>query len=186
MSNLHEDLIILVALEDELPRDTLSDFRIEYTGVGKVNAAFKATEIIGQHAPKLIINYGTAGSLRPGLNGVVEAARFIQRDMDASPLGFKAGETPFDEVNELSFGREGLSIGSGDNFVDYSPEMAADLVDMEAYALAKVCHLKKVDFLCFKYVSDTADEKASQQWKENVSAGKIAFKEQLPRILKSI
>ena len=36
--------IILVALENELPRNILPDEHIEYTGVGKINAAIKRIE----------------------------------------------------------------------------------------------------------------------------------------------
>ena len=31
--------------------------------------------------------------------------------MDASELGFKIGETPFDNISNISFGDDGLSIG---------------------------------------------------------------------------
>ena len=81
-------IIIQVAVEAELGRDDLPQFQIEYSGVGKVNAAIKTLEIIHQYSPSLIINYGTAGALTPGLSGLVEVSRFCQRDMDASPLGF--------------------------------------------------------------------------------------------------
>ena len=36
-----------------------------------------------------------------------------------------------------------------------------DVVDMEAYALAKVCKLENINFRCFKFISDNADETAS-------------------------
>ena len=50
---------------------------------------------------------------------------------------------------------------------------------MEAYAIAKVCLVKKVNFLCFKYISDKADENAADNWKKNVQLGKIEFKNQI-------
>ena len=53
-----KDIVILVALEDELPKDSFKEFRIEYTGVGKINACFKTIEVINAYSPKLIINYG--------------------------------------------------------------------------------------------------------------------------------
>ena len=30
------------------------------------------------------------------VTGLVDCTKFIQRDMDATPLGFNKGETPFD------------------------------------------------------------------------------------------
>ena len=175
----HKDIIILVAVEDELPKSTLPGFRIEYSGVGKINAAFRATEVINQYSPKMIINYGTAGGLKQNLSGLCEVAHFFQRDMDVSVMGFKVGETPFDKISQISFGREGLTCGSGDQFVTEVPKIETDLVDMEAYAIAKVCLLKNVNFLCFKFISDTADEEAGKDWQENFRKGGIAFKEKM-------
>ena len=146
------EIVILVALEEELPRNTLKSFHIEYTGVGKINATFKTLEIINEFSPTLIINYGTAGSLNNNLNGLCEVSKFLQRDMDASSLGFKYGETPFDQISTITFGRSGFTCGSGDNFVTGIPKLQTDLVDMEAYAIAKVCLLKKVNLICFKYI----------------------------------
>ena len=83
-----KDIVILVALEEELPKDSLKEFHVEYTGVGKINACFKAIEVINAYSPKLIINYGTAGSLKNNLTGLHEVSKFYQRDIDASELGF--------------------------------------------------------------------------------------------------
>ncbi|MBG92592.1 MAG: 5'-methylthioadenosine nucleosidase [Chloroflexi bacterium] len=171
-----DKVIVLVALEKELPQMVLPNFHIEYTGVGKVNAAFKTSELIHQFSPKTIINYGTAGSLRRDLKGLVEVSSFFQRDMDVSALGLEVGKTPFDEISEISFGREGFSCGSGDSFVTELPQLDTDLVDMEAYAIAKVCFYKNVDFLCFKYISDNADENASESWGKNISHGQDLFR----------
>lgn len=177
-----DQVAIIVALEEELPKNLLPSFNIFYSGVGKINATYKSLEIINEFNPKLIINYGTAGSLRGDLNGLYEVSDFFQRDMDASELGFEIGETPLDNINKISFNREGLSCGTGDNFVVSKPKLSTDLVDMESYALAKVCMKKKIDFLCFKYVSDNADGNASTNWKKNVSLGKNLFKEKFLKL----
>ena len=100
-------VLILVAVEEELSLKDLPDLQIHYTGVGKINAAIKTIEIIKDYSPAQIINYGTAGSLNKKLTGLVEVTRFFQRDMDASPLGFKIGQTPFDSVDEINFGTGG-------------------------------------------------------------------------------
>ena len=167
--------IILVALEAELPRDMLPNHHIEYTGVGKINAALKAAQVISEYQPKQIINFGTAGCLNTDLAGLVEVADFYQRDMDVRPLGFEIGQTPFEEQVKLDFGRAGYSCSSGDNFVTEPPELQTDLVDMEAYAIAKACYAAKIDFRCFKYISDKADGSASTSWQENVVRGKSLF-----------
>ena len=100
-----------------------------------------------------------AGAINRGLSGVVECTKFYQRDMDVRGLlDLKLGETPFDNINEIVNSEEGYSCGSGDSFVSKKIEMEVDLVDMEAYALAKVCKLEGIEFKCFKYISDNADD----------------------------
>tara|TARA_B100001564_G_scaffold126894_1_gene105936 strand:- start:433 stop:1032 length:600 start_codon:yes stop_codon:yes gene_type:complete len=177
-----QEVLLIIALKEELPRNLLPEFNIEYCGVGKINATYKALEIISKYEPKLIINFGTAGSLRKNLFGLHEVSHFFQRDMDARALGFKIGVTPFEERSVIDFGRTGLSCSSGDNFVSSPPELKTDLVDMEAYAIAKVCVLKNVQFMCFKYVSDNADKNASKNWKANASLGATAFKDMVKNL----
>ena len=57
--------------------------------------------------------------------------------------------------------------------------MDVDLVDMESYALAKVCKLENIKFRCFKYLSDNADENASDDWIENCKKGAKLFQNKL-------
>ena len=168
-------ILILVAVEEELSVKDLPEFQIYYTGVGKINASIKTLEIIRDYSPTQVINYGTAGSLNKKLKGLVEVDQFFQRDMDATPLGFKIGQTPFDEIEEINFGSAGYSCGTGDSFVTQTPKLKTDLVDMEAYAIAKICYLKDIKFRCFKYISDNADEGANNDWIKNISIGKKLF-----------
>ena len=41
---------------------------------------------------------------------------------------------------------------------------------------------KKIKFLCYKWVSDFADENAMDNWTENINAGQVAFVEKLKEI----
>ena len=172
-------MLILVAIEDELKRSDLPNHQIEYIGIGKVNAVFNTLNAIEKHSPLQIINFGTAGSLDTKIKGLVEASRFFQRDMDASPLGFEVGQTPFEEDIEITFGREGVTCGTGDKFVTSTPKLKTDIVDMEAFAIAKVCKLKNIDFRCFKYISDNANNEAKDDWVDNVSLGAELFIEKI-------
>ena len=176
-------ILILVAVEEELSVNDLPEFQIYYTGVGKINASIKTLEIIRDYSPTQVINYGTAGSLNKKLKGLVEVDQFFQRDMDASPLGFKIGQTPFDKIEEINFGSTGYSCGTGDSFVTQTPKLKTDLVDMEAYAIAKICYLKDIKFRCFKYISDNADEGANNDWIKNVSIGKKLFIERMRNLV---
>jgi len=175
-------MLILVAIEDELKRSELPDHQIEYIGVGKVNAVFNALNAIEKHSPHQIVNFGTAGSLDEKIKGLVEVSSFFQRDMDATPLGFEAGQTPFEENIEITFGREGVTCGTGDKFVTSTPKLKTDIVDMEAFAIAKVCKLKNIDFRCFKFISDNADSEAKNDWVDNVSLGTKLFIEKISNL----
>ena len=159
-----------------LKEETVGLNYFHHIGVGKVNATYNLTKLIQEHKPSEVINYGTAGAIKKGLSGIVEVTKFYQRDMDVRGLlNLKLGETPFDDINEIINLNEGYSCGSGDNFVNKQIEMEIDLVDMEAYALAKVCKLESIKFRCFKYISDNADDSASVDWLENCKKGAKLF-----------
>ena len=90
--------LIVCALADEFNIETEIFFSLLYTGVGKVNAAISLTEyILLNEKPSYVINYGTAGSKRIKVGRIVDCTKFIQRDMDASKLGFDLFETPFED-----------------------------------------------------------------------------------------
>ena len=96
--------LLVVALENELPRDMVVGWTIIYTGVGKVNAAIALCDAIAIHQPKHVVNYGSAGALRSGLAGLHQVTRFLQRDMDVRALGFALGQTPFEGDGEILAG----------------------------------------------------------------------------------
>ena len=166
------EMIFVAALKEETPE--LSKFH--HTGVGKINAAIKLIELIHLYEPTQVINYGTAGSVKREISGLIECTTFIQHDMDARGLlDFKLGETPFDPISKITLSNEGYICATGDRFVKNKLEMDCDIVDMEAYALAKICRIKDIDFKCFKYISDYANEQSSNDWKENCHKGANDF-----------
>ena len=166
--------LVLIALEDEAPQ-LRGRAGVHFTGVGKVNAALAAARLIERHSPAEIWNFGTAGGITVG-TGLYECTRFVQRDMDCSPLGFAFGHTPFEDGLEIAFGSEGLVCGSGDQFVtNPALSVAVDLVEMEAYAIAKACAQAGVRFRCFKYVSDSADGASAGEWEQNKHRGEELF-----------
>ena len=165
------DKLFLAAIKEE----TVGLDYFKHIGVGKINAAYNTLKLIQIHKPKIIINYGTAGAINTKLKGIVECTKFYQRDMDVRGLDFKLGETPFDKVKEIIISDSGYSCGTGDSFVNQKIEMEVDVVDMEAYAIAKVCMLENIEFKCFKYISDNADENANNDWNTNLALGAEAF-----------
>jgi adenosylhomocysteine nucleosidase len=150
-----------------------------YTGVGKVNAAMTLARTLaairqaGRPVPG-VVNFGSAGSPRFPPGTLVSCTSFHQRDMDVSGLGFPPGETPFEKtpaVLECASPFTGLPwvrCGTGDCFETGGKLLDFDVVDMEAYALAKVCHSEGTTFACAKFVSDGADHAAATDWQSNL------------------
>lgn len=153
-----------------------------FTGCGKVNAAYELTIAIHRHRPQLIVNLGSAGSNHFKRGEVVCCTKFLQRDMNATGLGFKQYETPFsgkDPVLAYGLKLEGLPegvCGTGDSFETNHLSADYNVVDMEAYAFASVALKENIPFLCLKYISDGADGTAGEDWMVQVHHAASAFK----------
>jgi len=188
---LEKKILIVCALEIET-QGQLDDYEVLYTGVGKVNATFELTRKFGKFGSyipyDMVINYGTAGSRKIKKKQLVDCTKFIQRDMDVTGLGFMRGETPFEQDPPFVIQQQNIEFnpigrnatcGSGDNFAEDKTQYYGEVVDMEAYALAKVCYLYDVPFISFKYITDGADEQAHEDWEKNLADGIEVFKEKI-------
>jgi adenosylhomocysteine nucleosidase len=180
-------ILVVMALPAEgAGRFEAAGVPVLYTGVGKVNAALALARRLvelardGSRHP-LVVNFGTAGSATLPARSLVACRRFVDRDMDVGALGFAPGVTPFDELPPvLEFPSAFLDLpeavcGSGDSFSTTHCGFDFDVVDMEAYALAKACKVIGAPFACAKYVSDGADEHAAEHWKANVAGAADRF-----------
>lgn len=188
-------LLVVMALPLEsqgvFERDNVS---VLYTGVGKVNAAYALTRKLAEyrHAalplPR-VINFGTAGSQRHKTGALIECHAFVQRDMDVTGLGVPLGVTPFEELPAslevpALFGDLTPGVcGSGDSFVMTAATLDCDVVDMEGYALAKVCRLERTAFTAVKYVTDGADAAAGTDWQSNLHRAADLFMTLYRRLL---
>jgi adenosylhomocysteine nucleosidase len=149
-----------------------------YCGVGKINAAMSLAKELSRYAHlrqdmPVVVNFGSAGSRCHASGTLVACHEFVQRDMDVRGLGFALGVTPYDEAPaSLSFAPlfdlPAAICGSGDSFATTAVEADCAVVDMEAYALAKVCRHENAKFACVKYVTDGADTSAADDWQRNV------------------
>jgi len=181
-------LVVMALPEESQGLIEQAGYDVVYCGVGKVNAAYALMHALGER-PDIshIINIGSAGSSTFKTGATVAADRFVQRDMDATGIGFAHGQTPFCphpitlEFSRFFNGLEHGVCGSGDSFLQGPPPIACDIIDMEAYALARVCYLKKLPFSCLKYITDGADGSAHLDWQENLSKAAQAFVQQLHR-----
>ena len=189
--------ILMVSALDIETQGQLEDWKphnVLIAGVGKVNATYHLTKrllvdrsINYDARINLVINYGTAGSRKIKKKTLVDCTKFIQRDMDVTGLGFQIGETPFEREPSIvlesksKFNPIGINAtcGTGDNFVEDRTNYYGEVVDMEAYALAKVCYGYDVPFISFKYITDGADEQAHEDWESNLADGIEIFKQKV-------
>ncbi|MCH5221157.1 MAG: 5'-methylthioadenosine/S-adenosylhomocysteine nucleosidase [Muribaculaceae bacterium] len=145
-------------------------------GIGKVNAAVGTLTLIENFHPALIVNTGVAGGTGATddparVLDVVLATEIAYHDVWCGP-GTVRGQAvgcpsrflcPLPESVRCNLNvKEGL-IASGDIFVDDPADLKrilalypdAKAVDMESAAIAHVCYLKNVPFVCIRVVSDT-------------------------------
>ena len=144
------------------------------TGMGKINASVALATVLARGPlPTAVVNLGTAGALRPGLEGTHEIGEVIQHDLDTEVLRTLTGATFGPPLTLDAAGPSGRVLATGDLFV--AEESArqrlaerADLVDMEGYAVASAALAAGVPVRVVKHVSDEAGEGAARTWRESV------------------
>ncbi len=182
-------ILVLTAIDDELVKARAPDgVEVIYTGVGKVNASAGATLALLVLRPKLVINYGTAGRINAQLDGLVEVAHVVQRDMLAMPLAPR-GRTPYStELDRLSSGFGAVTCGTGDSLVTagdpWLEQNHVDVVDMELFAIAHVCQRHSIPWRAFKFVADDAEHFAAGHAGAGVAAGQELFWQAVQQIPK--
>jgi len=114
-------------------------------GVGPVEAAVELTAALAElsargQRPDLVVSLGSAGSRDLEQTEVYQATSVAYRDMDASPLGFEKGVTPFLDLPAtlpLPLRIPGIpeaKLSTGADIVSGAAyeAIAADMVDMKA------------------------------------------------------
>ncbi len=137
------------------------------TGVGPVEAAVQLTLALCHleaegNLPDYVVSLGSAGSATLEQTAIYQATSVSYRDMDASPLGFTKGATPFlDLPVEVALPltipgiptarlSTGANIVSGAAYVDID----ADMVEMETYAELRSCQAFNVPLIGLRGISD--------------------------------
>lgn len=141
------------------------------TGVGPVEAAVELTRALAlidrtDRMPDLVVSLGSAGSRVLEQTEVYQAVSVSYRDMDASPLGFPRGATPFLDLPaavplplRIAGVREAtLSTGADIVTGDAYDAIAEDMVDMETYAVLRACQRFDVPLVALRGISDGATE----------------------------
>ena len=156
-------------------------------GIGKVNAAVGAVELIRTFQPDCIISTGVAGGIDKCLKvmDVVASAQIVYHDVwcgegnaygqiQGMPTFFEGNKTLFDCAISLDTETpiHGGLICSGDKFITDREELDVIkgnfpeglAVDMESGSIAQVCHIYKVPFISFRIISDTPG--ADNHWEQ--------------------
>lgn len=156
------------------------------SGIGKVNAAIGTTLLIDNYAPDVVINTGSAGGFDPALKvgDLVISTEVRYNDVDATVFGYEFGQVPQMPASYpadkrlINMAEKGAAAGdlrsasglilSGDSFmssevrVDELKEMFQKPLcsEMEAGAIAQVCHRFQVPFVVTRSLSDIAGAEA--------------------------
>ncbi|HEX4978709.1 MAG TPA: hypothetical protein VFV35_01470, partial [Acidimicrobiales bacterium] len=109
--------LVVVALRQEAVRIVESgvDADVVITGPGKVSAALATAAAIAQARPPFVVNAGTAGALRDGLDGAHTVGRVVEHDFDHDGLEALLGERLPGEI--VLDDASAVVLATGDRFV---------------------------------------------------------------------
>ena len=164
-------ILYVMAAEAEYGARLRARIKPLITGVGPVEAAVSTAITLFAHEsagerPDLVVSLGSAGSATLKQGSIYQVSSVSWRDMDASPLGFERGTTPFlDEPAEVSVPTPiegvpmarlstGASVVSG---TDYE-SVDADMVDMETHAVRRAARRFDIPIIGLRAISDGAEE----------------------------
>jgi len=155
------------------------------SGIGKVNAAISASHLMQCFKPDYVINTGSAGGCGPSVQvgDIIISNKVCHHDVDLTAFNYAYGQLPelptyFMPSKELvSLAIQHLKplknviyhcglIASGDQFIhdvdriDRIKEMFPDIMacEMEAAAIAQVCHHFNIPFVVIRAISDIPGE----------------------------
>ncbi|MBD1222879.1 5'-methylthioadenosine/S-adenosylhomocysteine nucleosidase [Virgibacillus halodenitrificans] len=157
------------------------------SGIGKVNAAMATTILHEKFNPSHVINTGSAGgfSNRLEVGDIVISTEVVHHDVDVTAFNYAYGQVPgmpamfpvdtelaakaIAAVQTLPISYEQGIIATGDSFMDDAervawvkekfPSMIA--AEMEAAAIAQVCHQYNTPFVIIRALSDIAGKESS-------------------------
>ncbi|QUG42181.1 5'-methylthioadenosine/S-adenosylhomocysteine nucleosidase [Psychrobacillus sp. INOP01] len=163
------------------------------SGIGKVNAAMTTSILLSEYKPDYVINTGSAGGYDPNLEvgAIVISDEVRHHDVDVTAFGYEIGQVPQlpaafkadehlmklaeDAVSEIGEHQAATGlIATGDIFMHDPakveqvrinfPQMKA--CEMEAAAVAQVCHQFEVPFVVIRALSDIAGKESSISFDE--------------------
>lgn len=175
-----KSVLFVMAVEAEYGPHLKNLFTPLMTGVGPVEAGVRlGAELAALKAegtlPDLVVSLGSAGSRRLEQAEIYQAVSVSYRDIDASPLGFEKGATPFLDLPvsvPLPFVIPGIktaALSTGGAIISGAAYdgIDADMVDMETFACLRACQLFGVPLIGLRGISDgAADLRHVNDWTE--------------------
>lgn len=178
-------ILVTYAVKDEFAPITLHGYEIKYvlTGIGKAKAAMKLTEAICKEQPVLVVNMGTAGTLKHNIGDIFVCRQFIDRDFHSINLPGVEYEIDFttilteQKIFEDWTSTNGCSgiCNTGDSFVTEAESVNGDVVDMEAFAQAIVCKEFGIPLIAVKYVTDIIGQNSVKHWEDKLTDARKEF-----------
>lgn len=162
-----KSILFVMAADAEYGAGLRSRITPLMTGVGPVEAAMVLSHALttleaAGGLPDIVVSLGSAGSRTLKQAEIYQVSSVAYRDMDASPLGFEKGCTPFLDhpaISPLPLRITGIpqaSLSTGGNIVcgdDYD-RIDADMVDMETFAVLRCCQLFNLPLIGLRGISD--------------------------------
>ncbi|MTH52513.1 5'-methylthioadenosine/S-adenosylhomocysteine nucleosidase [Bacillus mangrovi] len=183
------------------------------SGIGKVNAALSTAILLDRFQPDSVINTGSAGGFHHSLNvgDVVVSSEVRHHDVDVTAFGYEYGQVPglpaaykpdarlLEVAEEQAKGIEGIQavtgmIATGDSFMN-DPERVAYIrtkfenlyaVEMEAAAIAQVCHQFEVPFVIIRALSDIAGKESDVSFDQFLETAGLHSAEHVLRIVRHL
>lgn len=182
------------------------------SGIGKVNAAIGTTLLIQLFQPDHIINTGSAGGFNESLKvgDIVISTEVRYNDVDATVFGYEFGQVPqmpayyvpnaeLMEVAKKAAEKVGIHavtglILSGDSFMsDHSrvEELKTRFnnpycAEMEAGAIAQVCHQFDIPFVIIRSLSDIAGSDAKVSYDQFLETASVNSAKQVLLMIEAL
>ncbi len=166
-----KDVLFLMAAPAEYGAGLKARIDPVFIGVGPIEAAINTTSALAtlktrNALPDLVVSLGSAGSASLEQTEIYQVSSVSYRDMDASPLGFTKGVTPFvDHEVDIPLhprikGVPEARLSTGGSVISgaaYAP-IDADMVDMETFAVLRACQMFSVPLLGLRGISDGRED----------------------------
>lgn len=156
-----------------------------FIGVGPIEASYNTTKAImnaikEDKKPDIIFSVGSAGSASLEQSKLYQISSVSYRDMNAVAFGFDKGVTPFADY-PASFDMPCLfsdipkaSLSTGGDIIDTQGtsgrsfnDIDADAVDMETYAIKRICDGFSIPVIGIRGISDGQEpSEGYKTWEE--------------------